>query len=198
MVKGCVDGPLKGHPEPRAVEPNVAVFATVGWKEGGDLTYANIAVLKTQASLEEYYYDPKDGAFYLRLDFDYGTLGPAFTHALPHVHNSSDDTAPRFAPDGLNSENVVMDFFEYVYRHLLPDRWLAWARAVWHRAHKTLPPEENPFETMITAFKESKIEVLRAHAAPIATLKRLLREEKDCRYRPRANRSDMDLLRYPL
>jgi hypothetical protein len=192
----CVDGPLGGDVQRASVEPNLAVFATIRWGLGRSLEYANIQVFKTQTALEDYYTDEGE-AFILRLDWDYGTLGPIFTHALPHMHYTSFDAAPRFGLDGQWSDNIFIDFFEFVYRHLFHHQWTDWAHRIWRRDRGALLGEADPFETIVDAFRESKIGVLRERAHDVQTLKDCLRREKESWFPLRVSRADLQLLSYP-
>ncbi len=195
--KRCINDSLSGDVRHCMVEPNLAVFATIHWSAGNNLDFANIQVLKTQVHVEDYYLSDKPPeAFYLRLDWDYGTLGPIFTHALPHMHDASFDAAPRFGIDGTWSDNIIMDFFEFVYRHLFHKEWIDWAQRMW-RSTRDVSPEGDPFIPIVSAFHESRIEPLWKYAHDIRNLKQSLRRRKDELYPLRVSVGDLELLRYP-
>ncbi len=89
------------------LEKNLAAFAIVSWKAGNELDFVTINVLKTECSLQEYIDLTEDDLqtdewkdysrpYYIRLDLDYGTIGPIGTHPLPHLHFSPD--APALHP----------------------------------------------------------------------------------------------------
>jgi hypothetical protein len=117
----------------------------------------------------------------LRLDLDYNTLGPVFTHPLPHIHAIPYEPAARFALDDWNSPHVLIDFVEFAYRHLRTDEWLAWAKLVWERGFAARYAEaDNPLDNIIDAFTVgNNIEDLHGYAEGIRHMRRLLRRHKD-------------------
>jgi hypothetical protein len=195
MVKAFCDD----DPDRYAIEGNVALFAFLAWKKK-QLFGANIAALITSCDLCQYLLEPPPecDVMYLRLDYDYGTLGEPFSHPLPHIHVHG-GLSPRFALDGGNSENVVMDFLESVYRQFVPSKWKSWAQREWDRNYFTAQqdPERNPFPLIMAAFKESQVGVLREHRQHINRLKQLLRMKKDQLFEFGMDGSDRELLEYP-
>lgn len=179
---------------------DLAVFALVRWDSPGRrLVACSINVMKTESSLEEFYYDNENqlSAFYLRMDLDYGTLGPLFTHPLPHLHAWPSDAAPRFAVEGMG-ENVVVYFLEWLYRHFYHGQWLRWAESVCRPDFATRHTEEtNPLDRVFGAFRESQITVLRDLRDEVMRVKELLRREKDRMYDLRASMDDRNLIAYP-
>jgi hypothetical protein len=43
------------------------------------------------------------------------------------------DLSPRFALDGGNSGNIVVDYLVFLYRNYAPAKWLTWAESEWNR-----------------------------------------------------------------
>jgi hypothetical protein len=159
----------------------MAVFAHLRWSQPGILSYANVNVLCAECSLEDYYLDERGDqrAQYLRLDLDYDTIGPIFGHPLPHIHAVCHEPAARFEIDQVGSSNVVIDFFEFVYRHLQPSKWLEWARAVWRpyfRERSTVFGDS--MQTILDAFRANEIEVLRRFSDDIQEMRRSIRDRK--------------------
>jgi len=190
-------GPLA--PESLALEPNIGLLATIKWVSGTSLTYANIQVIIANSSLQDYYYEPTE-AFYLRLDCDKQTLGDLFTHPHPHLHIDN-ELGPRFALDAGTSENVVVDFIEFLYRHYKPDLWLEWASTIWDRdfaQRRPHNPEQNPLPRIIEAFQASEYSVLRSYGTDLAQLKSLLTRSKQHLLNLRLDSSERELLGYPL
>jgi len=187
-------------PRLNALEDNISVFMVLN-RKGNRLTGANFCTLVTSCDLEEYFLEPPPDceAVYLRLDFDYGTLGQPFSHPVPHMHILG-DLPPRFSFEVGQSGNVVMDYFDFLYRHFSPRKWKAWAEAVWEKDYKEAqrPPQDNPFETIISAFEESQIEVLRKHSGEVQRLKRILGKRKDELFAARMDTQDKELIRYPV
>lgn len=196
----CVDKFMDGGKElPRwRIEEDLAVFALVEWsKPDRRLRACSINVLKAEGTLEDYYADSTIGAYYLRMDYDYGTLGPMFTHPLPHVHVWTTDAAPRFVAEG-TSRNVVVDFLEWVYRHFYKDTWQCWAFCVCQGDFaERYEPDKNPLERIFAAFQESQMTTLREWAWEIQRIKSLLRARKDEVYDILACAADRELLQYP-
>jgi hypothetical protein len=101
-----------GEPKEVALEDNIAVFVRLIWKNKKQLLYANIQTLVVMRDLDDYYLEEGSDATYLRLDFDYNTLGEPFSHPLAHIHVEG-DLSPRFALDGGTCGNIG----------LLPKNW---------------------------------------------------------------------------
>jgi len=187
----------KGNPERIAMEENIAVLAKVRWRENKRLIYANIQVLVCSDDLVSYLLENDQQATYLRLDCDYQTLGTPFSHPLPHIHVEG-DLSPRFSLDGGISENVIIDFFEFVYRHFVPDAWLRWSEKVWDETFSST--NQVPFQTIKDAFENNQFQVLRSYAAQLTKFKRALRKAKDERigFDLRLDATDREILEYPL
>ena len=180
------------------IAEDLAVFATIDWGHPGrQLKACSINVLKVSSTLEEYYLDPS-AAYYLRMDYDYGTLGPMFTHPLPHVHAWPAGTAPRFVSEGAGG-NVVVDFLEWVYRHFFHGEWLDRALRVCAPDFAKRYPrrEDNPLERIFQAFNESQLGILREWTGEIQRIKGLLNERKGKAFSLRGSTEDRDLMAYP-
>jgi len=181
------------------IEEDLAIFALIEWDvPDRRISACSINAIKTPVGLEDYYLEPTEGAFYFRLDYDCGTLGPMFTHALPHLHAWPSDAAPRFAVEGVG-ENFVVDFLEWIYRHFYHDRWLAWVDSVCRPAFAEKYGEEaGPLDRIFRAFHESQIRVLREHKDDIERIKTLLRGKKDKNmFGLRASVEDHRIMAYP-
>lgn len=195
-----VNAACGGDPRRCAIEPNIAVFATLYWNRK-TLVGANICTLVTSCELEAYYVErPADcNEMYLRLDLDIHTLGEPFSHPLPHIHVLG-EFSPRFSLDGGNSGNVVMDYFEFLYRNFASTKWNEWAERVWNKHYFELPNADraqNPFPRILAAFKESQIGILRQQRDNVVRLKELLRHRKDNLFQFGMNADDRELLEYP-
>ncbi len=188
-----------GDPELCKIEDNIALFASLFWRENR-LVGANIIALITSCELTEYLIEPPDNCeeMYLRLDYDDKTLGDPFSHPIPHIHVFG-DLSPRFALDGGNADNVVMDFLEFIYRQFVPIKWKSWAEHEWNQDYfrRNGDHNSNPFPLMMKAFEESQISILREHEKNLKKLKRLLRDKKDRLFNYSMNGTDRELLEYP-
>lgn len=189
----------EGHPERIAMEENIAVVAKVCWRASKRLFYANVQVLVCSCDLATYLLDQDQQATYLRLDCDYETLGTPFSHPLPHIHVDG-DLSPRFTLDGGISENVVVDFFEFVYRHFVPAAWLRWSEKVWNETFGPSSTNRDLFGRIVSAFRDNQFQVLRSYVAQLARFKRGLRKAKDERiaFDLRFDGIDREVLEYPL
>jgi hypothetical protein len=187
------------HPERIAMEENIAVLAKLRWRKKKQLFYANIQVVVCACDLATFILDPDQKAIYLRLDCDYETLGTPFSHPLPHIH-AEGELSPRFALDGGLSENVVVDFFEFIYRQYAPDAWLRWSEKIWRDAFGPSSQRKDLFRTILDAFGDNQFQVLRSHSAQLARFKRALRKAKDEKigFDLRLLDSDREVLEYPL
>jgi hypothetical protein len=178
--------------------PDLAIIALVEWGEPvKQLKACSIQVVKTDGALADFLADSMIAAYYFRFDWDYGTLGPIFTHPLPHVHAWKEDDAPRFVCEG-DTCNVVVDFLEWIVRHFYHDDWLMWATDACEASFDTrFGKDENPLDRIFLAFHESKINVLRQYPNEIEDIRRILRERKDQAYSLRVSQFDRNLLKYP-
>ena len=194
-----VDQFCEGEPKRFALEGNLTIFAGLGWFATKRLRYANIQAIVTTCDLDDYYVEPQGEAIYLRLDFDYQTLGEPFSHPLAHIHVEGDQS-PRFALDGGNSGNVILDYLEFLYRNYHPEKWLEWAGKVWKEEFEKSANREtiDPLPRMIEAFQRSQIQALRDMAADVERLKKVLRMKKDELFAPHVDVDDRVLLEYPL
>ena len=194
--KRVVDRYCDGEPKRTAVEDNIAVFVKLKGRK--QLVYANIQTIVTASDLDDYYLGADAPAQYLRLDFDYKTLGEPFSHPLAHIHVEG-DLSPRFALDGGISGNVVVDYLEFIYRNYVPAKWLMWAEREWDREFiaTARPGEANHFSTIVDAFTKSQFQILRDHAALLNRIKRALRKRKDAFFELHMEGVDRELLKYP-
>jgi hypothetical protein len=177
---------------------DLAIIAIVKYRNPGrELDACSIQVVKTEGTLQEYLDSATVEAHYLRFDYDYDTLGPMFTHPLPHVHTVKSSKALRLAMSG-ETGNVIVDFLEAVCCHFHHDDWILWMENLCEPTFNArYGPDRNPLRRIIRAFEESKIEVLRSYPQDIQELKKLLQAKKDEAYSVRATQSDWKLLRYP-
>ena len=184
------------QPERIAMEENIAVIGKLRWRENRKLFYANIQVVVCSCDLATYVLDVDQDAMYLRLDCDSETLGTPFSHPLPHIHVEG-ELSPRFALDGGLSENIIIDFFEFIYRHFVPGAWIKWGERVWNgtfgRSRREL------FPRIVKAFEDNEFQVLRGYSAELSRFKRALRKAKDERisFDLRLEASDREVLEYP-
>jgi hypothetical protein len=192
-----VDACAEGDPRACAIEENIGVFARLHWGGKSTLTYANIQVIVAECDLESLYLGETARTQYLRLDFDEETLGTPFSHPLPHLHVSGSTT--RFALDGGNSENVVVDFLEFIYRHHVPRSWRRWAERTWneHFAKTAREESENPFPRVMEAFDSNQCSELRDMARDVQVIKNVLRGHKDKLFGLKVSGPDRELLEYP-
>ena len=187
-------------PDSLAVESNMGILATLRWISGTVLSYANIQVIVATCALEEFYCDPNQTAFYLRFDCDAKTLGNPFSHPHSQLHVDG-ELSPRFVLDGGTTENVLVDFIEFLYRHYFPDLWWEWASSIWNRDYAERhsdQPDQNPLPKIFEAFQLSQLNVLSDYKSDLAHLKRLLTEAKQRFSSLRMHATDRELLEYPL
>lgn len=187
-----VDGHCGRDPGGVALEENIALFASLRW-QGDRLIWASVPALVCPCDLSRFYADPEAGAIYLRLDLNYDTLGEPFSHPLAHIHVGGDGY-PRFALDGGNNGNILLDYIEFIYRTYVPNEWLSWARRRWMGAPGA---QEGEFEEIINAFRENQFRVLRSHATTIQRMKKVLREAKDSLFAAHMAGTDREILEYP-
>ncbi len=193
-----VDQFCDGEPSRWALEGNLAVFARFGWLKGQRLAFASIQTIVATRDLDAYYVEQQGEAIYLRLDFDYQTLGEPFSHPLAHIHIEGEHS-PRFALDGGNSGNIIVDYLEFLYRNYHSEKWLEWLKRVWEDEFRksAVRGDINPFSRIVDAIRSSQFQVLRALADDVSRIKRALRTKKDTLFAPHVNGEDRLLLEYP-
>jgi hypothetical protein len=152
----------------------------------------------TDGTLEDFFLDAARPVVYLRLDLNYETLGDPFSHPLAHIH-VSDESHPRFALDGGTSDNVIVDYLEFLYRNYVSDKWVRWARRQWLATSyaEAIDPEDDPFDRIVDAFTDSQFGELNTRAQGIRQIKKTLREAKDALFANHMNGPDREILEYP-
>jgi len=172
----CVDDHLDGDHGRCQVADRLAVFAIVHWR-GEMLAYVNCQALVTiGGTLEDYYLDPSVEAQYLRLDYDLGALGAMFREPSPHIHVRPDGE-PRFPMT--RTSNVIMDFFDFIYRNYFHAEWLDWAESLWRREATFRRLDVAAFDRVKDAFDRSRYDELKRWREPLAYMKRAWRGKKD-------------------
>lgn len=194
-----VDQFCGGNPKRTALEDNIAVFVNLSWRHRKRLVHANVQTVVAACDLDDYYLMPTGEAQYLRLDFDYKTLGDPFSHPLAHIHIEG-DLSPRFALDGGLAGNVLVDYFEFLYRNFVPAKWIKWAEREWGLEFEATAKhdEVNFFPAIVDAFATSQFQILRDHAALLTRIKRTLRKRKDEAFDLCMEGADREILEYPL
>lgn len=194
-----VDQFCGGEPKLVALEDNLAIFVRLGWHGKKQLWYANIQSLIATCDLEDYYLGGEAEAIYLRLDFDYKSLGDPFSHPLAHIHVEG-DLSPRFALDGGTCGNIIVDYLEFLYRNYAPGKWLQWVRREWAKqfAESVTPDAIDPLPTIVAAFTSSQFEILRDYSTHIDRIKQMLRKKKDELFDLHMDGGDRVILEYPL
>ncbi len=196
-----VDFYCQGEPLLVAIEENLAVFASLGWEERHRLRYANVQVVWASRDLETYYLrdvDERDDAFFLRMVLEFRSLGPPSSHPLAHIHVEGGNS-PRFALDGGQSGNILVDFLEFLYRTYLPAQWMGWVRREWTQARKQadIDESEDPLPAIEAAFAAGQFEMLRSHQEDLEHIKKVLRQRKDSAFGCHMAGEDRLLLEYP-
>lgn len=152
-----VDNALDGAIERCAVEENMGVVAGVRYRD--DLIeHICLQLVVAEADLETFYLAPETHCSYFRLDYDLGCLGPLFKEAVPHIH-CFPEGAPRFScatPGG----NVIVDFFDFIYRNFYHDKWVEWARCAYQNSNHGVGANRDIFSPIEQAFKASQHQVL--------------------------------------
>lgn len=194
--KRIVDNQFQNDPNRCSVETDMAVLADLKFTDRF-IAYANIQVFICNGSdLETFYKDPLTPCMYLRLDYDLDCLGQLFSHSLPHVHISADGL-PRF---GFNcfTGNIILDFFDFIYRNFYPDRWIEWARLAYQNYNGKYHKEENEmFDLIIEEFKSNNHDYLSSrYAKNLNYIKKACQNIKDDLFQIRIDIDKADLLSY--
>ena len=199
MLARCVNDALGGDVRRCAVEADLAVLAFIRWRDGSIVSTASIqAINSIGTDIQSLVASPGgQQAQYFRLDIERRT-GMMFTHPFPHVHYVP-RAEIRYSLNGWKSRNVVIDFFEHIYVNCYHASWLDWAEGLWNQ-HWGLTGNaaaQNPFQTIVAAFRESQYPVLEQYEHDLQALKNVLRRKKDDSYRLRVDDKRCSLLAYP-
>jgi hypothetical protein len=188
-----------GDPKTWAIEDNIAIFMRLSWGPKERLVYANVQTIVAACDLEDYYLGMKAEAQYLRLDFDYKSLGDPFSHPLAHIHVEG-DLSPRFALEGGNAGNIVVDYLEFLYRNYVPFKWLKWVEREWRQEFAATPKsgDVDRFPMIVEAFATGQFQILRDHAPLLTRIKQTLRRRKDAAFAQHVDGFDREILEYPL
>lgn len=193
-----VDQFCGGEPKRTAVEDNIAVFARLRWRDRTRLSYACVQTIYATCDLEDYYLGDGD-ATCLRMDLDDTSLGDFLTHPLAHVHVDG-NLSPRFALDGGDAGNGIVDFLEFVYRTYAPRKWIPWVKRVWAQEFGNGSPAGtiDPLPNILEAFAAGQFDFLRGCATDLTRIKVALRNYKDSMFNLHMDGLDRLLLEYPL
>ncbi|WP_437671982.1 hypothetical protein [Sorangium sp. So ce131] len=172
----CVNDHLGGDLGHCQVADRLAVFVVVHWRNDV-IAYLNFQALVTVGgTLEDYYLDSSTEAQYLRLDYDMSALGAMFREPLPHVHIRPDGE-PRFPM--MSTPNVIIDFFDFIYRNYFHSEWIEWAESLWRKEAVFRKLDVDAFDRVKEAFDRSQYDELKRWSKPLGYMKRAWRGKKD-------------------
>jgi hypothetical protein len=192
--KKIVDDRCMGDASRLAMEDTIAILAILRWKKKLIIGASVTILVVSGCTLAEYYAcGTVSEEIYLRLDLSYDPLGGMFSHPLAHIH-IGDGSTPRFALEGGNNGNVVVDFLEFIYRNFAYREWREWARRQWTREY---PERAGEFDQVIRDFTGSNLTALRSKSEILSKIKGTLRESKDRSFDFRAAPADIELIEYP-
>jgi hypothetical protein len=205
-VKGwlsrCVSDFLDGDINKCKIADNIGVFIEIHWSSSSEIEMLSIqTIVALSGTLERYLALQNQQFQYFRIDLDNRNLGTVFGHHFPHIHVNQMRHGPRLAFGDIPSQNIVADYFDYLYRCYVPEEWADWAKTVWRQRSNPIYRSRTDalFDDFDTAFRNRTINSLLAagvYPHAIQDFKRSLREEKDTSYRPRANRILTELISY--
>ena len=176
----CVDTYFDGKPDRYAIEENFAAFVSVRWVDDTKLIFVSAqAIIVRNKTLASFYANDSDEVQYLRLDYNGGRIGAMFKEHWPHVH-IAEDGEPRFPCDPSTTGNIVIDFFDFIYRNYYHPKWLAWAQLVWAPHVVRLGLVADPFPVVADAFNAHKINaLLSTYRDYVVMMKQAWRENND-------------------
>ena len=184
-----------------AIEENMVVRANIKYKTIGKKKKKEVQISKLkmeiiivdpnsqgpQRTVEDFYLDPSIPYHYFRLEYDLGSLGNMFNHPHPHIHTVPDG-APRFSGPCVESGNIVVDFFDFLYRNYYHDKWLSWARSAYEAHGEILQGlfDSSNFDSIAALFSKSNHELLmKNHEPDLRLIKKACRHRKDEIFEPR-------------
>jgi hypothetical protein len=202
----CVAAMPSREVESCEVEPNIGVFGRAEWNTRRGvraLTYMNLQVVVVLEGDLTTLYSSSDVdapiARYYRLDHDSGAIGSLFTHPIPHIHCYREDS-PRFMLESHDTNGVLLEFLDFLYRNHFHDRWLAWAHNVYlqdldDRGRSIV--DDDLFARIVDAFDKGSIEDVREKMRDeVSFLKGAIRRALDQAYPLRISPDDKGPLCY--
>lgn len=189
----CIDDHLDGNVGRCQVADRLAVFVVVDW-QGVTISYVNCQALVTiGGTLEDYYLDSSVETQYMRLDYDLRALGAMFREPSPHVHIRPDGE-PRFPMKP--TSNVIIDFFDFIYRNYFHTEWLDWAETLWRKEAKLRELDVDAFDRVRDAFDRSRYDELKRWSKSLGYMKRAWRAKKDELWPYMLSADEVELLSY--
>lgn len=179
------------------IEENLAAFIALRC-DGNIIRYASMQLLvTTDATLEDFYERKGKGKHhYFRLDYEpEHRLEEMFRTPLAHIHVNPLG-APRISLSGMGTGNVVIDFFDFLYRNYFYNQWRSWAKDVWDKdvKRRMIRPDKDPWFTIEAAFRHNKLDQLRRFSTEIGWMKQAFRATKDAAFNLRIPQGDHDLV----
>ena len=176
----CVDTYFGGSPDRYAIEENFASFVSVRWVEETKLTYVSAqAIIVRNKTLRSYYAGGSNEVQYLRLDYNGSRIGPMFKEHWPHIH-IEEGGEPRFPSDYSTTGNIVIDFYDFIYRNYYHAKWMEWAELIYDAHASNLGIVINPFPAVQQAFNANQIPFLTGkYRQYIEQMKRAWRHNND-------------------
>lgn len=177
-----------------AIESNMGIIARIRYLDGL-IVYANVQVVVAMSDLRTLYRDAKTQHWYFRLDYDRGNLGRLFREALPHIH-SLPKGEPRFGCS-TSSGNMIVDFFDFIYRNFYPDAWADWARQAYLESGLGGIDAEAIFSAIEESYKVNAYEhLLSSYSKQLRDIKAAGKTLKDRIFSPRIDIASSELLSY--
>jgi hypothetical protein len=188
--KRVADAKLQGNPSKCQIEETMGVFAHLSY-QGGLITYANVQVVVAEQDLETFYLDPATPCRYFRLDYDLKCLGEAFyKEPMPHIHVEPEGP-PRFSALFSRRGNIILDFFDFIYRSYHYNIWRDWAQT----AAGTYGISVQQFKMIEDAFAKNQHQAL-IDDGGVERIKEACRKLKDRLFNPVVDIKVCSLLSY--
>jgi hypothetical protein len=196
--KRCVDEILEGDIGSCQIEENIAFFAIIKWNNN-KVNYINLqALVTTGGTLEDFYCNGSSIKYhYHRLDLDCDSTGELFKEALPHIHTYPNGP-PRFSFNYNKTNNIIVEFMEFIYLNYCYDKWLKWAEGVWRR-NISRGFEKDTFAVILKAFKENQIiPAIEIYKDDLIALKNTLKKEKEQLFQLNIDSNLLEIINYSL
>jgi len=176
LIKEILDGNIQAC----QIEDNMAVFAYIKWKNYR-ISYINFQVLIIKGGTLEQFSNrcPSLEYQYFRLDLDEDCISHTslFEESIPHIH-SNPNGPPRFFLDYRDSNNIILDFLEFIYLNYYPEKWRTWMKRVW-QMNVSRKIEEDTLHIILQANKDNQlIPNIKNYKEDIIVLKDALKRER--------------------
>ena len=188
-----VDSVLQHDEWKCCIEPDIAVVAEVSYADNFiEQACVQVVVVEDQM-VSEFRKRPLAQHCYLRLDYDKTCLGALFKEPLPHIHTIHHGGF-RFPHVFCGNGNIIVEFFDHIYRNINHEQWLEWAERAYQGAPTAGDSNSLSIKTANEAYQKSCCDVLLRSREALYQMKKALEDRREKIFSPRIDPSIANIL----